>query len=110
VNEVIGPRSRKIWRIIANSLGVFALDVWIFDFYVWYRYEENRPQHPEPSIGRVLAQNDHGRAFYLTKAEDTRLTELTISALGLFGCAGVVYYFILGERTRKAQPWDKKQF
>jgi len=58
----------------------------------------------------VFAQNDHGHAFYLTKAEDTGLTKLKIIAFSLFVCSGVVYYFILGERPRKQRPWEKKQF
>ena len=107
---MINPKARRIWRVIANSLGVLALGVWLFHFYVWYQYEGNRPQHPEPSIGRVFAQNDHGHAFYLTKAEDTRLTKLKIIAFSLFACSGVIYAFILGERSKKPQPWEKKQF
>ncbi len=91
-------------------MAVLALGVWLFHFYVWYQYDGARPQRPEPSTGRVFAQNTHGHVVYLTKTEDTRLTKLTIIAFSLFASSGVIYYVILGERHRKPQPWDKKQW
>jgi hypothetical protein len=78
--------------------------------YISYQYDETRPPRPDASVGRVFAQNTHGHVVYLTQSEDALLTKLEVAAFGLFACSGVICYFILGERFRKPQPWEKKQY
>jgi hypothetical protein len=95
---------------VGTALGVSALGVWLSYNYVWYQYDGTRPPHPDALAGRIFAQNTHGHTVYLTAAENARLTKLAALAIGLFACSGVIYYFILGERQRKPQPWDKKQW
>ena len=109
-NVRVGPKFRTLWRIISKSLAVLALGVWLFHSYVWYRYVDTRPAHPDPSQGRTYVLNNHGSYRYLTKQEDTLLTEISVVAFSLFACSGLIYYFILGEWPRKPQPWEKKQF
>jgi hypothetical protein len=109
-NPLIDPKYRKVWKIIGNGLGVLGLSVWLFHFFVWYQYDGTRPRRPDASTGNVFPQNTHGHVVYLTKAEDARITRLTIIAFGLFACSGAVYYFGLGERFRKPKIWEKKQF
>jgi hypothetical protein len=91
-------------------MAVFALGVWSFHSYVWYRYVETRPVRPDPSQGRVYVRNNHGTYRYLTKQEDNLLTETTALAFGLAVFSGLIRYFILGEKVKKPQPWEKKQF
>jgi|SRR6266849_8299791 len=106
----VTPRFRVIWRVIGRSMAVLGFGVWLFHFYVWYRYVDTRPAHPDASQGRTYVLNTHGSYRYLTKQENDRLTEITVIAFSLFACSGLIYYFILGERPRTAQPWEKKQF
>jgi hypothetical protein len=105
----VETKSRKIWRGIGKSMAVLSLVVWLFHSYVWYRYVDTRPAHPDPSQGRTYVLNNHGIYRYLTKQEDNLLTEINVISLSLFAGAGLIYYFILGERPRKPQPWEKSQ-
>jgi membrane protein DedA with SNARE-associated domain len=54
--------------------------------------------------------NNHGIYGYLTKKEDNLLAVIPAISIGLFVGAGLIYYFALGERPRKLQPWEKRQF
>jgi hypothetical protein len=109
-NARVGPKSRTLWLVISKGMAVLALGVWLFHFYVWYRYVDTRPAHPDPAQGRTYVLNNHGTYRYLTKQEDNLLTEISVVAFSLFVCSGLIYYFILGERPTKSQPWEKKQF
>jgi len=90
-------------------MAVLGFGVWLFHAYVWHRYVVTRPAHADPSQGRTYVLNNHGIYRYLTKQEDNLLTEITVTAFGLFVGSGVIYSFVLRE-PRKSQPWEKKQF
>ena len=90
-------------------MAILGLGVWLFHFYVWYRYVDTRPARPDPSQGRTYVLNNHGIYRYLTKREDNFLTELTVVAFSLLICSGVIYSVVLRE-PRKPRPWEKKQF
>jgi hypothetical protein len=104
----IEPEFRKKWRMIGRGMAVLALGVWIFHFYVWYRYVDTRPARPDPSQGRVYVLNNHGIYRYLTKQEDNLLTETTVIAFGLAVCSGLIRYFILGEKDKKPPALGEK--
>ena len=103
------PRSRALWRIVGKSMAVLGFGMWLFHFYMWYRYVDTRPDHAVPSEGRTHVMNNHGIYRYLTKQEDDVLTETTVVAFSLLACGGVIYSLVLGE-PKKPKPWEKKQF
>ncbi len=106
---MIAPKYRTAWRVIARSMAVLALGVWLFHGYVWYRFVDTRPARADPAQGRIYVLNNHGIYRYLTKQEDNLLTEITVAAFSLFVGSGLIYSFVLRE-PRKPQPWEKKQF
>jgi hypothetical protein len=56
---------------------------------------------------------NHGHVVYLTKAEDARLTEITVSSFSLAGVAflvGVLFAEKIDWKGRTAAPWEKKQW
>jgi hypothetical protein len=75
-----------MWRIIGRSIAVLGFGVWLFHFYVWYRFVDTRPDHAVPSEGRTYVLNNHETYRYLTKEEDNRLTEITVAAFSLLAC------------------------
>ena len=104
------PKYHKIWRLIGKALILLSVCVGLIDTYLWFRFLDTRPAHPDPSQGRVYVMNNHGIYRYLTKKEDNLLTVMPVISISLFVGAGLIYYFVLGKRPRKPQPWEKKQF
>lgn len=111
-------RYRKPAKIIGGIFAFSAVAVWIFHFWVFFNYDDTRPRRPDPSEGRIYAQNNHGHIVYLTKAEASNITDLRITSFGLAGAA-IFTLYVFGDgierykdqrRYRKGKPWEKKQW
>lgn len=103
----------KFARPLALFFGFSGLAVWFFHFYVWDRYDRTRPIRSDVSSGRVYGLNNHGHVVYLTKEEDSVLTNLTILAFSLVGCGFLTNALFVETNSnwnRKPKPWEKRQF
>jgi len=103
---------RKPAEVIVKVLCFSGLAIWFFHLYIFLQYDATRPRHIDTSSGRVCAQNNHGNIVYLTKAEDTGLTKLSVLAFSLMG-AGFLTGGLFVERIgwrRRPEPWEKKQW
>jgi hypothetical protein len=98
---------RKSGRMLAGLLGSIGLAIWLFHFYLWYRYDGTRPPRPDASSGRFYPLNTHGHFVYLNKDEDAMLNRLTVLTFGLFGTAIVIDVLFV---ARRANPWEKKRW
>ncbi len=101
---------RKPVRPILGLLGSLALAVWFFHFYLWSKYDGTRPLQPDASSGTVYPLNTHGHVVYLNKAEDARLSNLTILTLSLFGTGVLMDVLLVSGFDRRPKPWEKKQW
>jgi hypothetical protein len=74
-------------------LGWSALLIWFSFIYLFLQYDATRPTAPQPSVGRIFAQNNHGHITYLTEQEQDRLLSLEIGAFSLFLVAALMDHF-----------------
>jgi hypothetical protein len=103
----ITSRKRAISQtreIIGGILFLLGFAIWIFHFWVFFKYDDTRPRQPDPSAGRIYAQNNHGHYVYLTRSEASNVTWLRISTFGLAGSAFLIFY-VFGDGIE----WQKDQ-
>ena len=99
---------RQRARMLAGFLGVLALAIWLFHFYLWYQYDVTRSSQVEASSSNIYPLNTHGHVVYLTKVEDATLTELTILALSLFTIAFLIDGLFADGLSQGTRAWEKK--
>ena len=95
---------------VVGVLVFSALAIWFFSFYVFFQYDASRPNRPTPASGQVYAQNNHGHIVYLTRREDSRLTNIRVLSFVLFGLGFGIRALFVENPFRQKAPWEKKQW
>jgi|HubBroStandDraft_6_1064221.scaffolds.fasta_scaffold1323618_1 hypothetical protein len=122
---IANGKYRKPAEVLAGFLVCSAASAWFFDLYLSLQYDVTKPRQFSLLSGRIYELSNHGHIVYLTQAEHTKLTYLTILAFGLMATAILVINLFV-EKTRwnrrgvvlihehrqlygsDAAPWEKK--
>ena len=90
--------SARIWLAVT---GLAALSAWFGSIALFEHFDATRPFIPNPEIGRVIPQNNHGHVVYLTRNEEKQKLSLQYGTVGLAFVALVPLYFY--RKTSKIQ-------
>jgi hypothetical protein len=80
-------KARRMWapkRLAVFSLGAASLFCFYSSIYLFLKYSDAGPHHPDPMTGRIYILNNHGSYSYVTKQQHWRIDGLQIASLGIF--------------------------
>jgi CDP-diglyceride synthetase len=96
----------KTAKALKAITGVLCLVTWFSSFGLFHHYDRISPTKPDPSSGKIYAENNHGHAVYLTADEKHYWYGLMVLAGALFAITGILHLHIRSVERSEMRPKD----